>query len=348
MLNDYAKEDGHISVKFRRDVPPKHHRKYNQTLQAISHKYLYSATVLCVSKDFFLCRSFPSTVSTNMPFTDHEENVSDFYSRIVDKQHNWNEGFLTFGIWKTPSGDPIPPPQCYQTTYDELLESSKMQADHNVLEVACGQGAGMLRIKSKYGCNIQGLDISVANVEIAKRRLCDTGITITRGSATKMPFDDNFFDCVICVEGGPHFDTREGFFQEAFRVLKPGGRLLVADLVVLKALQHCSYYQQFIMKTGAWLWLVPCVNMSYGIDGYEQMIKHQGFKNTKVEFIGERVIPGYCRFNLTLSVMRQQAAIRGPFAAYVGGPLIDTFLKKAFAHKAIEYILVVTEKPLAN
>ena len=51
---------------------------------------------------------------------------------------NCNDGFLTFGEWKTKSGDPIPHPLCYGAVYDELLESNMIQPDHSVLDVACG------------------------------------------------------------------------------------------------------------------------------------------------------------------------------------------------------------------
>ena len=100
-----------------------------------------------------------------MALTERAEQISEFYSRVVDNSHNWNDGFLTFGEQKTKSGDPIPHPLCYGAVYDELLEGSMIQADHSVLDVACWQGAGMLRIKSQNGCNIQGLDIIAANVE---------------------------------------------------------------------------------------------------------------------------------------------------------------------------------------
>ena len=279
-----------------------------------------------------------------MAFTEHEEKVSEFYSRVADKNHNWNDGFLTFGLWKTKSGDPIPHPLCYGAVYDELLEGNMIQADHSVLDVACGQGAGMLRIKSQNGCNIQGLDISAANVEIAKRRLRDTGITVTRGSGTKMPYDENSFDCVICVEGEPHMNSREDFFREAFRVLKPGGKLFMADIATLHALPDLSYLQQIICKTAAKLWVVPRTNLSYGVDDYKQKLKDIGFKLTKFEFLGDRVLPGYCNFNLTLSVMREQAKVRGPFVGYLGGPMIDIIVKMAFSHKCIEYVFVEAEK----
>ncbi|KAM7445137.1 hypothetical protein ABFA07_006390 [Porites harrisoni] len=71
-----------------------------------------------------------------MALTERAEQISEFYSRVVDNSHNWNDGFLTFGEWKKKSGDPIPHPLCYEAVYDELLEGNMIQADHSVLDVA--------------------------------------------------------------------------------------------------------------------------------------------------------------------------------------------------------------------
>eukprot|EP00111_Clytia_hemisphaerica_P022728 TCONS_00066868-protein len=277
-------------------------------------------------------------------FGTHEQDVSNFYSRIADMSHDYNKGFLTFGLWETKDGDPIDPPRCYEEIYDEMLAGSQILKHHRVLEVACGQGSGMLKIHKKYGCDITGLDISIGNVEISKRRLQDAGLSVIHGSATDIPHPDASFDFVLCVEGMPHFNTREDFFREAYRVLKPGGKLLLGDIVSLHPIQDLSLYKRLFLQAALKIWVSRKENCNYGLEGYQQILKNLGFGDTELDKVGHRVFPQYTKFNLTIGTIREQAKIRGPFVGYFGGPIIDWIVLKLFNLEIIDYILLSTEK----
>ena len=91
--------------------------------------------------------------------------------------------------------------------------------------------------------------------------------------------------------------------------------------------------------------MIPCSNLSYGVDDYNHKLKDIEFKLTKFEFLGGRVLPGYCNFNLTLSVYaRTSRSKRSVRRVRVGGPMIDIIVKMAFSHKIIEYVFVEAEK----
>ena len=66
-------------------------------------------------------------------------------------------------------------------------------------------------------------------------------------------------------------NSREDFCR-AFRVLKPGGKLFMADFVTLKAPPDLSYLQQIILKTATKLWGIPRANLSCRVDDYKQKI----------------------------------------------------------------------------
>lgn len=97
-----------------------------------------------------------------------------------------------------------------------------------VLDIGCGTGNYSLAL-AKAGLKVTGIDISPAMLEKARITVKARGLKVSflEGDALQLPFRDNSFDAVIsatALEFVPDLDAALG---EAYRVLKPGGRLVV-------------------------------------------------------------------------------------------------------------------------
>ncbi len=113
--------------------------------------------------------------------------------------------------------------------YAELLALAGRDADawrqSAIIEVAAGCGGGLLYVSKKYRPRkLIGIDVSA----VAARRGRRLGIDLRQGEATRLPFEDGYFDCLVCVDALNYF-VEEDFVREAIRVLKPSGLLLLAD-----------------------------------------------------------------------------------------------------------------------
>ncbi len=101
----------------------------------------------------------------------------------------------------------------------------------DVLEVGCGRGGGAAFVFERLGPrSMTGLDLAGHVIKRCRARYALPGLEFVAGDAERLPFSDGAFDAVLSVESTHCYPDPLRFLREALRVLRPAGRLLLADI----------------------------------------------------------------------------------------------------------------------
>jgi len=121
---------------------------------------------------------------------------------------------------------------------DRFITWLELSPEHRLLDVACGAGGPGLRIAAATGCSIAGVDVHEQAVQTAAALAKERGLgerTQFRAvdASGPLPFADSSFDAVTCIDALNHFADRPRMLAEWVRLLKPGGRILFTDPIVV-------------------------------------------------------------------------------------------------------------------
>jgi SAM-dependent methyltransferase len=161
---------------------------------------------------------------------------------------------------------------------NEIPRLLDLKPDSYALEIGFGSGGYALHLAEKVGCHLVGLDINAFGVRNANQ------LALTRGLASevrfeqcdaskKLPFDDSTFDAVFSNDVLCHLPGRPEVLGEMFRILKPGGRMLFSDALVVGGLLS---NEEIAMRSsiGFYVYSRPGEN--------ERLIERAGFRHIHV------------------------------------------------------------------
>lgn len=139
-------------------------------------------------------------------------------------------GWLNLGWWEG-EGDEAEAARAPERLVERMAEA--LPRGGAILDVANGLGAQdpvIARVARPR--LLVAVNLSEFQLRAGRDRLAEAGAHSVLADAVRLPFDDDSFDGLICVEAAFHFPSRARFFSEANRVLRPGGVLSMSDVTM--------------------------------------------------------------------------------------------------------------------
>lgn len=179
---------------------------------------------------------------------------------------------------------------------EELLSWAKANQTQpqDILDVGCGIGGSSLYLAQKFGARVTGITLSPVQANRAKERAQAAGLTAKTNfqvaNALDMPFADNSFDLVWSLESGEHMPDKVKFLQECYRVLKPGGKLILATWChrPTNAVTPLTADEQKHLQD---IYRVYCLPFVVSLPDYTKIVEECGFQDLEVDDWSTAVAP---------------------------------------------------------
>ena len=120
--------------------------------------------------------------------------------------------------------------------YPDVLAELEKEPFTDLLDCGCGTAPMLTLLQRKYpDRRYTGIDLTPEMIEAARAKRMP-GVALVVGDCEHLPFPANAFDAVICCQSFHHYPNVQDFFDGVYRVLRPGGRLILRDMTAKTAI----------------------------------------------------------------------------------------------------------------
>jgi len=191
---------------------------------------------------------------------------------------------LHYGIWEkdTPNIQ-----EAILNVNRRLITLGKITSSDYVLDAGCGIGGSSIFLAKHLGCKTHGITLSAKQVHTAQKFATKNGVgnqcSFSEMDYTKTSFEDNTFDVVWAIESFGSAQEKHLFFKEMSRILKPKGRIVMADTFKPEAY---SIAQEKEMQTMLHGWAISDI---LSLKEVETLAKGHAFDPIRVENVSQEI-----------------------------------------------------------
>jgi cyclopropane fatty-acyl-phospholipid synthase-like methyltransferase len=249
----------------------------------------------------------------------------------------WGEN-IHYGYWHDPD-DPSSDAEAQERLTDLMIDYTQLQAGQQLLDVGCGTGWPAIRLAQATGGTVLGITVSQTQIQQANERACSAHmndqVRFQYADAMQLPFEANSFDAAWAFESIVHMPDRSQVLREIARVLRPGGRLVLTDIIEATPMadeQRAFFLSSFML------------NSLTTLDTYPHLVQQAGLELEQLRDLKTNTQPTIARLNAAL--LRKADSIRDQY-----GPELLTMMTQslpvfaALQRENLSYIILVARKP---
>jgi arsenite methyltransferase len=245
-------------------------------------------------------------METSVDTQELETKVKDMYRHVAQEP----EGKYHFELGRRLAEHLGYPAEVLDQIPDGAIESfagvgyffdlADLEEGESVVDLGSGSGMDVFFAAVRVGSSgsVVGVDFTIEQLEKARRIAKEAGfaqVELREGRIEKLPVEDASCDCVISNGVINLAPDKELVFAEAARVLRPGGRLAIADIVSEQQMK-----ESIVCDADLW---ASCIGGAAQVDAYREAIEGAGLRietirDNPYEFVSERAVNASAKYGV--------------------------------------------------